>query len=58
MLARQATLLRVAYLHQKEKDDHHMASLEGTTLTEHPINSYVLVSYVTRVPDKFSTRWL
>ena len=57
MLARQAELIQVAQQHQREKDDHHMASTDGTPITEYPLNSYVLVSYNVRPPDKFTTRW-
>jgi hypothetical protein len=56
MLARQQLLLKVAREHQLEKDEAHLASGVGT-VTEYPINSYVLVEYVGRPPDKFTTRW-
>jgi len=55
MLSRQQELLRVAYEHQRQKDERHLESSDPANVTEFPINSYVLMSHINRPPDKFTT---
>lgn len=57
LLHRQAQLIRIAYDKQLVKDTDHLNSRSIKHVTEFPDNSYVLVSYPNRTPDKITTRW-